>query len=85
MFINYDINAGLSINSYRKAGFTYGDIGDIAVALDPHGLSERSRIAVAEGDVGRGIVRVDLQKTALDTEAVVVTRVCKERDLVTQG
>ena len=24
MFINYDINAGLSINSYRKAGFTYG-------------------------------------------------------------
>ena len=34
MFINYDINAGLSINSYRKAGFTYGDIGDIAVALD---------------------------------------------------
>ena len=34
MFINYDINAGLSINSYRKPGFTYGDIGDIAVAID---------------------------------------------------
>lgn len=34
MFINYDINSGLSINSYRKAGFTCGDIGDIVVALD---------------------------------------------------
>lgn len=34
MFINYDINSGLSINSYRKPGFTSGDIGDIVVALD---------------------------------------------------
>lgn len=34
MFINYDISTGLSINSYRKAGFTCGDIGDIVVSLD---------------------------------------------------
>ena len=34
MFINYDINSGLSINSYRKPGFTSGEIGDIAAALD---------------------------------------------------
>lgn len=34
LFINFDINAGLSINSYRKPGFTCGDIGDIIVALD---------------------------------------------------
>ena len=34
LFINFDINAGLSINSYRKPGFTSGDIGDIVVASD---------------------------------------------------
>lgn len=34
MFINYDIHAGLSINSYRKPGFTCGDIGDIVVAIE---------------------------------------------------
>jgi hypothetical protein len=34
MFINYDINAGMSIDAYRKPGFSCGDIGDIVVALD---------------------------------------------------
>lgn len=33
MFINYDVNAGLSINSFRKAGATAGDIGDLAEAV----------------------------------------------------
>lgn len=31
MFINFDINQGLSINAYRKAGFA-GDIADVVAA-----------------------------------------------------
>ena len=32
-FLNYDVNQGLSIDTYRKAGFTVGDIGDVVIAL----------------------------------------------------
>lgn len=32
MFLNYDVNQGLSINTFRKAGATSGDIADVVVA-----------------------------------------------------
>lgn len=33
MFINYNVNNGLSINTFRGAGATVGDIGDLAEAV----------------------------------------------------
>lgn len=33
MFLNYDENSGLTINTYRNNGY-YGDIGDLAQAVD---------------------------------------------------
>ncbi len=33
MFINYDVNKGLSINTYRIPQATVGDIGDVALAV----------------------------------------------------
>ncbi len=32
-FINYDVNAGLSINTFRKPGAAVGDIADLAAAF----------------------------------------------------
>lgn len=32
-FINYHPNVGLSISTYRQAGYSYGDIGDLATAI----------------------------------------------------
>lgn len=32
-FLNYDVNYGLSINTYRKAGASWGDVGDVVIAL----------------------------------------------------
>jgi hypothetical protein len=34
MFINFDVNAGLSINSFRKPGASVGDVGDLVAAVE---------------------------------------------------
>lgn len=37
MFINFDTNNGLSINSYRSPQAAVGDIGDLALAVTMNG------------------------------------------------
>lgn len=32
MFLNYDVNIGLSINTFRRPSAWSGDIGDLAIA-----------------------------------------------------
>ena len=59
-FLNYDVNQGLSIDTYRKAGFTVGDMGDVVIALQSNNENiccalEGAVDALCDGDYLKGI------------------------------